>query len=41
MRGQDKEDHLVSAMWNVAFAIEMEINHKEMQDIPIRIEGAK
>ena len=41
MRGEDNEDHLVSAMWNVAFALEMELNHKEMQDIPSRIKGGK
>jgi len=39
MRGQTKEPHLVSALWNIAFAIEMEINNKEMQDIPYRLRG--
>ena len=36
LRGQNEENHLRAAMWNVAFTIEMELNHKEMQDIPIR-----
>ena len=39
MRGEYKENHLVSAMWNVAFAIEMEKHHPELQDIPTRIDN--
>jgi len=38
LRGQKDENHLRAAMWNIAFAIEMEINHIEMQDIPARLE---
>jgi hypothetical protein len=30
------EPHLRAAMWNVAFALYMEKNHPEMQDIPAR-----
>jgi len=37
MRGQDEEVHLRAAMWNVAMAIEMRINNKDMQDIPVRL----
>jgi len=38
LRGMKDENHLRAAMWNIAFAIEMEINHIEMQDIPARSE---
>lgn len=38
MRGQKNEPHLRAAMWNVAMCIEMELNHEEMQDIPVRLE---
>lgn len=38
LRGMKDENHLAAAMWNIAFAIEMELNHKEMQDIPARVE---
>jgi len=38
LRGMKDENHLRAAMWNIAFAIEMEINHIEMQDIPARLE---
>ena len=37
MRGMDDEPHLRAAMWNVAFALYMEKNNPEMQDIPTRI----
>ena len=37
MRGQKEENHLRAAMWNVAMAIEMELLHSELQDIPNRI----
>lgn len=39
MRGMDDEPHLVSALWNIAFAIWTEKNKPEMQDIPTRMEG--
>jgi len=37
MRGKDEEPHLVSALWNIAFAVQTEIEHDECQDIPNRI----
>lgn len=39
MRGQIDENHLVAAMWNISFAIYMEKNNPEMQDIPSRLEN--
>lgn len=36
LRGMKDEPHLRAALWNIAFAIYMEKNHPEMQDIPIR-----
>lgn len=36
VRGMDDEGHLAAAMWNIGFAIWMEINRPEMQDIPGR-----
>ena len=39
MRGQKDENHLRAAMWNIAFAIEMELNHSELQDIPNRLDN--
>ena len=41
LRGQKEENHLRAAMWNVAMAIEMELNNKDMQDIPNRLKGEK
>lgn len=38
LRGQKEENHLRTAMWNIAMAIEMEVNHPELQDIPVRSE---
>jgi len=38
MRGMKDEPHLRAAMWNIAFAIWMEKNKPEMQDIPTRKE---
>lgn len=37
LRGMNDEAHLRAAMWNIAFAIYMEKNHPEMQDIPARM----
>ncbi len=37
LRGMDDEPHLRAALWNVAFAIWMEKNRPDMQDIPIRM----
>lgn len=36
LRGKKDEPHLRAAMWNVAFAIWMEKNRPDMQDIPAR-----
>lgn len=36
LRGMKDEPHLRAAMWNVAFAIWMEKNRPEQQDIPAR-----
>jgi hypothetical protein len=38
LRGMKDEPHLRAAMWNIAFAIWMEKNKPEMQDIPARLE---
>lgn len=39
LRGMKDEPHLRAAMWNVAWAIDMEKNHPDMQDIPARMGG--
>jgi hypothetical protein len=36
LRGMKDEPHLRAALWNVAFAIWMEKNRPEMQDVPGR-----
>lgn len=36
LRGMQDEPHLRAALWNVAFAIWMEKNRPEMQDVPGR-----
>lgn len=36
LRGMDDKPHLRAALWNIAFAIWMEKNRPEMQDIPAR-----
>ena len=36
MDGQDTEDHLTAAMWNIACAIHTEEELPEMQDLPKR-----
>lgn len=41
LRGQMDEPHLRSALWNVGYAIWMEKNRPEMQDIPVRIKTEK
>ena len=38
LRGMKDEPHLRAALWNIAFAIWMEKNRPEMQDIPNRME---
>lgn len=39
MQGKTEEPHLVSALWNIAFAVQTEIVKPEMQDIPARLKG--
>ena len=34
--GETDEPHLRAAAWNILFALYMEINHPELQDIPAR-----
>ena len=36
--GWDDEPHLLAAAWNVLWAIQMEIKHPELMDIPARME---
>lgn len=36
MRGMKDENHLRAGMWNIAFAIWMEKNRPEQQDVPTR-----
>lgn len=36
--GWDDEPHLLAAAWNVLWAIQMEIKHPELMDIPSRME---
>ena len=36
--GEDDENHLRAAAWNILFALYMEIKHPEMQDIPMILE---
>jgi hypothetical protein len=38
LRGMKDEPHLRAAFWNIAFAIWMEKNRPDMQDIPARME---
>lgn len=41
MEGLDDEPHLRAAFWNIAWALQFEIMHPEVQDIPNRRGGAK
>lgn len=41
LKGDKDEPHLLSAFWNIAWAVEQEIEKPEMQDIPSRLEGKK
>ena len=36
--GMDDEPHLRAAAWNLLWALQMEQNHPEMQDIPARLQ---
>ena len=38
MMGMKDEPHLRAACWNCLFALDMEIKHPELQDIPTRME---
>lgn len=37
MEGWTDEDHLRSALWNIAWAVQQEVSRPEMQDIPNRL----
>lgn len=37
MEGWTDEDHLRSALWNIAWAVQQEVSKPEMQDIPNRL----
>lgn len=39
LMGYDDENHLRAALWNIAWAVEQEVNRPEMQDIPARMKG--
>jgi hypothetical protein len=36
LQGMTDEPHLRAALWNIAWAMQMEVQHPEMQDIPTR-----
>lgn len=36
MQGEKDEDHLLAALWNIAWAVQFESTKKELQDIPNR-----
>ena len=38
LRGDRDENHLVAALWNIAWAVNQEVEKPEMQDIPSRME---
>jgi hypothetical protein len=37
MQGMTNENHLRSALWNIAWAVEFEVTKPGLQDIPVRI----
>lgn len=39
MRGMKNEPHLRAALWNIAMAIETELLHPELNDIPNRLDN--
>lgn len=41
LRGDKDENHLVAALWNIAWAVNQEVEKPEMQDIPSRLEQEK
>ena len=40
MEGHQDENHLLAALWNIAWAVHFEITMPEMQDIPARAGGS-
>lgn len=36
LRGDNDENHLVAALWNIAWAVEQEVNRPELNDLPNR-----
>lgn len=36
LRGDKDENHLVAALWNIAWAVEQEVNKPELNDLPNR-----
>lgn len=36
LRGDQDENHIVAALWNVAWAVEQEVNRPELIDLPNR-----
>ena len=36
LRGDTDENHLVAALWNIAWAVEQDVNRPELNDIPSR-----
>lgn len=41
LEGWDDEPHLLAAAWNLLWAVQMELTHPELQDIPNRLALAK
>ena len=41
LRGDRDENHLVAALWNIAWAVEQDVSKPQMQDIPSRMEGER
>jgi cell division protein YceG involved in septum cleavage len=39
MQGQTNENHLRSAFWNIAWAVEFEVTKPDLQDIPARMKN--
>ena len=39
LRGDKDENHLVAALWNIAWAVEQDVTKPQMQDIPSRLVG--
>jgi hypothetical protein len=36
LRGDKDENHLVAALWNIAWAVEQDVNKPELNDLPYR-----